>query len=101
LYRLKRKTAVCQDRLRTDRKGELALKKMCGVFPSPQAYQAQMAMQQAMEQTRQEQAARNGGGVLAAGAAGGGGAPTVRLLVVLTAAWLAKDVASKLFRARL
>eukprot|EP01043_Picozoa_sp_COSAG02_P062532 COSAG02_NODE_8652_length_2489_cov_3.862343_3_plen_93_part_00 len=67
-----------------------------------EAYEAQMAMYQAMvmaqQQTRRGQA---GNGTFLAGAAPQGGAPMGRWLAVLTAAWLAKDVAANVFRARL
>ena len=67
-----------------------------------EAYEAQMAMYQAMamaqQQTRQGQA---GNSTPFAGAASQGGAPMGRWLAVLTAAWLAKDVATHVFRARL
>ena len=64
-----------------------------------EAYAMQMAQQQTVLQG-------NGGGVQAAGlggVGGGGGAGLTgpRLLAVLTAAWLAKDVATRVFRARL
>lgn len=66
-----------------------------------ESYEAQMAMYQAMaamqQQTRRGQAGNNG--ILGQQAAGG--APMGRWLAVLTAAWLAKDFASNVFRARL
>ena len=67
-----------------------------------ESYEAQMAMYQAMamaqEETRRGQAQSN---AFLARQASGGGAPMGRWLAVLTAAWLAKDVAANVFRARL
>ena len=67
-----------------------------------ESYEAQLAMYQAMAMAQaQARQAQTGSGAVLYGQAAGGAAPMGRWLAVLTAAWLAKDVAAKLFRARL
>ena len=68
-----------------------------------EAYEAQIAMYQAMgmaqEQARRAQTADSLS--LAGASVPARGAPMGRWLAVLTAAWLAKDLAANVFRARL
>ena len=66
-----------------------------------EAYAAQMAVYQAMAMAQQQTRGQAGNGTFLAGAAPQGGVPMGRWLAVLTAAWLAKDMAVNVFRSRL